>query len=55
MEFGRVLDTLHGHDDAISSICWKNDILLTSSWDSTVKVINVSCCRREDLTFQEAF
>lgn len=38
VEFGRVLDSLHGHDDAVSCICWKNDILLTSSWDSTVKV-----------------
>ena len=43
VEFGRVLDTLHGHDDAISCICWKNDVLLTSSWDSTVKVIVVNC------------
>ncbi|KAG5268463.1 hypothetical protein AALO_G00212870 [Alosa alosa] len=36
--FGRRQDTLMGHDDAISQMCWKDDQLYTASWDSTVKV-----------------
>ncbi|KAK3746418.1 hypothetical protein QZH41_012767, partial [Actinostola sp. cb2023] len=38
VEYGRVLDTQRGHDDAISCLCWNNGILVTASWDSTVKV-----------------
>jgi len=44
VEFGRVVDTRRIHDDAVTCLCWKNDILLTSSWDSTVKIWN---CRLE--------
>ncbi|XP_078396574.1 protein FAN isoform X3 [Cetorhinus maximus] len=36
--YGRRQDTLMGHDDAVSKICWYKDHLYTSSWDSTVKV-----------------
>uniref|UniRef100_A0A8C2ZI09 Neutral sphingomyelinase activation associated factor n=1 Tax=Cyclopterus lumpus TaxID=8103 RepID=A0A8C2ZI09_CYCLU len=36
--FGRRQDTLMGHDDAISQMCWFDDRLYTASWDSTVKV-----------------
>uniref|UniRef100_A0A8C7P855 Neutral sphingomyelinase activation associated factor n=1 Tax=Oncorhynchus mykiss TaxID=8022 RepID=A0A8C7P855_ONCMY len=36
--FGRRQDTLMGHDDAISKMCWKDNQLYTASWDSTVKV-----------------
>ncbi|XP_065828267.1 protein FAN-like [Oscarella lobularis] len=38
VEYGRVLDSLVGHDDAVTSVCWKNGLMLTSSWDSSVKV-----------------
>ncbi|GAB1288293.1 Protein FAN [Apodemus speciosus] len=38
MSFGRRQDTLMGHDDAVSKICWHNDRLYSASWDSTVKV-----------------
>ncbi|XP_048732353.2 protein FAN-like [Ostrea edulis] len=38
IEFGRILDTLKAHDDAVSSVIWKKKILLTASWDSTAKV-----------------
>ncbi|XP_052815113.1 LOW QUALITY PROTEIN: protein FAN-like [Mya arenaria] len=38
VEYGHVLDTLQAHDDAISCITWKNDMLFTASWDSSVKV-----------------
>ncbi|XP_048576936.1 protein FAN isoform X2 [Nematostella vectensis] len=38
VEYGRVLDTTTGHDDAISCLCWNDGILVTASWDSTVKV-----------------
>uniref|UniRef100_A0A6Q2WU99 Neutral sphingomyelinase (N-SMase) activation associated factor n=1 Tax=Esox lucius TaxID=8010 RepID=A0A6Q2WU99_ESOLU len=36
--FGRRQDTLMGHDDAISKMCWRDNQLYTASWDSTVKV-----------------
>ncbi|XP_072898011.1 protein FAN isoform X2 [Hemitrygon akajei] len=36
--YGRRQDTLMGHDDAVSKVCWFSDNLYTSSWDSTVKV-----------------
>uniref|UniRef100_A0A668AQN3 Neutral sphingomyelinase activation associated factor n=1 Tax=Myripristis murdjan TaxID=586833 RepID=A0A668AQN3_9TELE len=36
--FGRRQDTLMGHDDAVSEMCWYDDRLYTASWDSTVKV-----------------
>ncbi|GFO23745.1 protein fan-like [Plakobranchus ocellatus] len=38
IEYGRVLDTLNGHDDAVSCVKWKKNMLFTASWDSTVKV-----------------
>ncbi|XP_027039728.1 protein FAN-like [Pocillopora damicornis] len=38
VEYGRVVDTKAGHDDAISCLCWNDGILVTASWDSTVKV-----------------
>ncbi|XP_060073823.1 protein FAN-like [Ylistrum balloti] len=38
IEFGRVLDTLCAHDDAVSNILWSSNKLLTASWDSTVKI-----------------
>lgn len=36
--FGRRQDTLMGHDDAVSRVCWYDERLYTASWDSTVKV-----------------
>uniref|UniRef100_A0A8B9KX49 Neutral sphingomyelinase activation associated factor n=1 Tax=Astyanax mexicanus TaxID=7994 RepID=A0A8B9KX49_ASTMX len=36
--YGRRQDTLMGHDDAVSQICWRDNQLYTASWDSTVKV-----------------
>uniref|UniRef100_A0A8D0GIG5 Neutral sphingomyelinase activation associated factor n=1 Tax=Sphenodon punctatus TaxID=8508 RepID=A0A8D0GIG5_SPHPU len=36
--FGRRQDSLMGHDDAVSKICWHNDRLYSASWDSTIKV-----------------
>ncbi|KAH0617688.1 hypothetical protein JD844_016178 [Phrynosoma platyrhinos] len=40
--FGRQQDTLTGHDDAVSKICWHNNRLYSASWDSTVKVWHCS-------------
>uniref|UniRef100_A0A3Q2PY34 Neutral sphingomyelinase activation associated factor n=1 Tax=Fundulus heteroclitus TaxID=8078 RepID=A0A3Q2PY34_FUNHE len=40
--YGRRQDTLMGHDDAVSEMCWFDDRLYTASWDSTVKV-QMSC------------
>ncbi|XP_048865845.1 protein FAN isoform X3 [Brienomyrus brachyistius] len=36
--YGRRQDTIMGHDDAVSKVCWKENRLYTASWDSTVKV-----------------
>uniref|UniRef100_H3CTM5 Neutral sphingomyelinase activation associated factor n=1 Tax=Tetraodon nigroviridis TaxID=99883 RepID=H3CTM5_TETNG len=36
--YGRRLDTLMGHDDAVSQMCWCEERLYSASWDSTVKV-----------------
>ncbi|XP_056879537.1 protein FAN-like [Takifugu flavidus] len=38
MAGGRRQDTLMGHDDAVSQMCWLEERLYTASWDSTVKV-----------------
>ncbi|XP_062502057.1 protein FAN-like [Corticium candelabrum] len=38
VEFGHVLESVLVHDDAVSSVHWQNDLLLTSSWDTCVKV-----------------
>uniref|UniRef100_A0A3Q3W5A1 Uncharacterized protein n=1 Tax=Mola mola TaxID=94237 RepID=A0A3Q3W5A1_MOLML len=35
--YGRRQDTLMGHDDAVSQMCWFDEQLYTASWDSTVK------------------
>uniref|UniRef100_A0A3Q3NQA1 Neutral sphingomyelinase (N-SMase) activation associated factor n=1 Tax=Labrus bergylta TaxID=56723 RepID=A0A3Q3NQA1_9LABR len=40
--FGRRQDTLMGHDDAVSRVCWFDERLYTASWDSTVKVNTIS-------------
>eukprot|EP00117_Sycon_ciliatum_P047152 scpid28293/ scgid33705/ Protein FAN; Factor associated with neutral sphingomyelinase activation len=40
VEYGHTLCTSTAHDDAVSSLCWNNERLVTSSWDSTVKVWN---------------
>ncbi|XP_065676100.1 protein FAN isoform X3 [Hydra vulgaris] len=37
-EYSRVVDAKHAHHDAISSLCYKYNKLVTSSWDATVKV-----------------
>uniref|UniRef100_A0AAR2JE28 Neutral sphingomyelinase (N-SMase) activation associated factor n=1 Tax=Pygocentrus nattereri TaxID=42514 RepID=A0AAR2JE28_PYGNA len=36
--YGRRQDTLMGHDDAVSQVCWRDNQLYTASWDSTIKV-----------------
>lgn len=41
--YGRRQDTLMGHDDAVSEMCWFDERLYTASWDSTVKVKVLSC------------
>lgn len=38
LEYGRVLDTLVAHDDAVSAVCVRGDNMLTASWDSSVKL-----------------
>lgn len=41
--YGRRQDTLMGHDDAVSEMCWFDERLYTASWDSTVKVKVLWC------------
>jgi len=56
IEYGKVLDIMEGHEDAISKICVRGDNLLSASWDSTVKLWK---CSAESvgttplMTFQE--
>ncbi|KAI0217873.1 Protein FAN [Lamellibrachia satsuma] len=38
LEFGHTLQTLDAHDDAVSALCLHDNLLVSSSWDSTVKV-----------------
>lgn len=38
MDFGRVSDTLCGHDDAVSCLRLSSDKLLSGSWDASVKL-----------------
>jgi WD40 repeat protein len=38
VDYGRILDTLSGHDDAVSSLRLRDSTLVTASWDSTIKV-----------------
>jgi len=38
--YGRVENTLSAHEDAVSQLIRHEDVLITSSWDSTVKVWN---------------
>uniref|UniRef100_A0A6B2KXN1 BEACH domain-containing protein n=1 Tax=Arcella intermedia TaxID=1963864 RepID=A0A6B2KXN1_9EUKA len=40
-EYNRVVDTTYAHDDAVSSMINDDDLLVTGSWDSTVKVWKV--------------
>eukprot|EP00039_Didymoeca_costata_P007268 m.97938 g.97938 ORF g.97938 m.97938 type:complete len:922 (-) comp13618_c1_seq2:66-2831(-) len=40
IEFGRVVTTLNAHDDAVSCVLRYEDFLVTSSWDSTIKIWN---------------
>eukprot|EP00698_Gefionella_okellyi_P007557 TRINITY_DN1854_c0_g1_i1.p1 TRINITY_DN1854_c0_g1~~TRINITY_DN1854_c0_g1_i1.p1 ORF type:complete len:924 (+),score=194.54 TRINITY_DN1854_c0_g1_i1:40-2772(+) len=37
-QYGRVMDTLTAHDDAVSAVVMRDDSLLTASWDSSVKL-----------------
>jgi factor associated with neutral sphingomyelinase activation len=38
VDFGRIVDTLPAHEDAVSAIDLSDQHLVTGSWDSTVKV-----------------
>jgi len=40
VEFGRVIDTLHGHEDAVSCLAWSpsRKIIISGSWDCSVKI-----------------
>jgi len=38
LEYGRTVNTSLAHDDAISQLSMCDNLLVSSSWDSTVKV-----------------
>lgn len=42
VEYGKVIDTLIGHDDAVSCMSLTADTLVTGSWDSAVKAWRVT-------------
>lgn len=41
VDYGRVVDSALAHDDAISCMDLRDDILVSGSWDSTLKVWKV--------------
>eukprot|EP01119_Soliformovum_irregulare_P011407 TRINITY_DN2849_c1_g1_i1.p1 TRINITY_DN2849_c1_g1~~TRINITY_DN2849_c1_g1_i1.p1 ORF type:complete len:891 (-),score=264.62 TRINITY_DN2849_c1_g1_i1:87-2759(-) len=41
IESGRTIETVAAHDDSVSCLCLKNDLLASGSWDSTVKTWQV--------------
>jgi WD40 repeat protein len=40
LEFGREMDSVRGHEDAVSCLAWgnKNQILVSGSWDCSVRI-----------------
>jgi factor associated with neutral sphingomyelinase activation len=40
--YGNVSKTFSAHDDAVSSVAFANDVLVSGSWDTSVKVWDVS-------------
>ncbi|XP_015108694.1 protein FAN isoform X1 [Diachasma alloeum] len=40
VEFGRIIDVLTGHEDAVSSLAWSpsRNIIVSGSWDCTIKI-----------------
>lgn len=40
LEFGREMDSVRGHEDAVSCLTWgsKNQVLVSGSWDCSVRV-----------------
>lgn len=40
VDYGRVLEVIPAHDDAVSALCWQqgSSIFASASWDSTVKL-----------------
>ncbi|GAB1602043.1 hypothetical protein Ahia01_000482900 [Argonauta hians] len=53
IEYGRIVDTLFAHEDAVSSLLVSGDKLISSSWDSDVKVWHYSSSRNFRLFSQE--
>ncbi|CAH1778819.1 unnamed protein product, partial [Owenia fusiformis] len=42
IDYGRILDTVYAHDDAISALKLSDNTLISASWDSTVKLWNLT-------------
>ncbi|RDD47132.1 Protein FAN [Trichoplax sp. H2] len=42
IEFGSVLDTIEGHCDAVSCLCRRGNVMVSGSWDCTVKIWELS-------------
>jgi factor associated with neutral sphingomyelinase activation len=38
VEFGRITDAVHAHDDAVGCLCRRGDMMLTGGWDATIKL-----------------
>ena len=62
MEFASVVNSTYSHDSSVTCLSWRDNVLVTGSWDSTVKVSNSTCVATVtdlhlqvwDLTFSEA-
>ena len=38
VDFGTVVNTNYAHDNSVTCVCWKRNLLATGSLDCTVKV-----------------
>lgn len=56
MEFGKVFDTLNGHEDSISCLKYSKsrNIILSSSWDCTIKIWR-SCAPDKKIKLVDCF
>lgn len=44
VDFGTVVNTNYAHDNSVTCVCWKGNILATGSMDCTVKIWEISSC-----------
>lgn len=51
LEYGRIADSWRAHDDAVSAVRIHDDVIVTGSWDASVKVRGRFLCTQPGGTF----